>query len=688
MENNNYDASTALSELMDEHGIPEPDTISNGKARWGNNQKYWLFVNEGTNDDGNKYIFGAFGDHSRERGNGKPFSVGYSFECSSGESCEITDRDSRLINKFTDEDDEQKLAGYENARLRAVSIVNSATGSPASNEYILKKQIKPWSALSAIVSNELIIPIYYRREIVNVQSINIEREPQKKFLPSGRIKKCYATVSSDTESDVMYICEGFATGASIAEAIGGGNVIAALSADNLPLIADEIAFGKIDNYCKHFFICADNDEKGKGIAAAKKAMRVFEEHELNASIVMPKITGMDFNDLHCLKGIEEVERTIKAFDDKSHDDLINADPPKYILHGIIPVDEVGIIYGGSTIGKSFFALDLSMRIMSRQFEGWNGFSIDRHVDIAYFTNEDCANDPIRYRAWLEANKEYDIEKSNIRIVNEAISLTDDSCLSRLKGYLLYNRNIKMVLFDTAAVYLGVDDENNNSEVKKAIVGIRNKICKPLGVSVILVCHTGKGDQSTIRGAQAYKDNVQFSFKLAFEGEDKVRYVSLDKVKNSNGDGKFYYEIEGYETGLTTRKGTKYTGGAIKWIENPNDDGDDEKKNGRPKTRHVKQAEYLKKMITEKSIRPTIDDSNNECYQLEKDEIVRYVMVSECIDINDKKGFSNTKKLWSGISGKSVKALFDAGLVENSEYGQKYLKLNQNFVDYFNGKIEI
>lgn len=150
--------------------------------------------------------------------------------------------------------------------------------------------------------NVLIVPLYFRGSLVSVQYIFADG--QKKYLYGARKQGVYGYIGDDV-TDIIYICEGFATGATIQEATQK-SVFISLDSGNLVHVASEVR----KMYPLHkIVICADNDQYKKsntGIKAAEKA-----SCKIDADIVYPIFRDVsskptDFNDLYHLEGYSSV----------------------------------------------------------------------------------------------------------------------------------------------------------------------------------------------------------------------------------------------------------------------------------------------------------------------------------------------------------------------------------------------
>ncbi|HAF93135.1 MAG TPA: topoisomerase, partial [Pseudomonas sp.] len=76
----------------------------------------------------------------------------------------------------------------------------------------------------------LLVPLYLGRVLVNLQ--RIAADGGKRFLSGGRVKGCYSPIGTLEPGQPLYVCEGWATGATIHEH-NGAAVACAMNAGNL-----------------------------------------------------------------------------------------------------------------------------------------------------------------------------------------------------------------------------------------------------------------------------------------------------------------------------------------------------------------------------------------------------------------------------------------------------------------------
>ena len=212
----------------------------------------------------------------------------------------------------------------------AQKIRNSIRPASLSHPYLAAKGITNPDAIAGLRQNKykdndnLIIPVLYENEIVNLQSIN--QDGGKRFLAGGQVQGAYAFIgkADDVEKVGVVMAEGYATAASIYEATGKP-VIIAFDAGNMVAVAERLAQKLPQNV--PVVIAVDNDASQTGIKKARQAAALLGDR---ATAIQPEFSmtqiqqyqkgkgvdekgrpplPSDFNDLHKLAGLEAVRQS-------------------------------------------------------------------------------------------------------------------------------------------------------------------------------------------------------------------------------------------------------------------------------------------------------------------------------------------------------------------------------------------
>ena len=190
--------------------------------------------------------------------------------------------------------DKAKAIEYQKTAVLAKEIYNSCHSTEPSNPYLLRKRIKPFCANQ--LDSRLVLPLIdVDGKIWSLQYISSNGD--KRFLSSGAIKGNFIPIKNRPTNDIsILICEGFATGATLAEAYSDTCVVAACSATNLRSVAVNIR----ERFARtKIIICADADDVGiEKAREAAKAVGGFLRVPKFPENIVSKLT--DFNDLFCL----------------------------------------------------------------------------------------------------------------------------------------------------------------------------------------------------------------------------------------------------------------------------------------------------------------------------------------------------------------------------------------------------
>lgn len=254
---------------------------SGSKSGW-----YWLENVAGI-------TYGAFGNWKTQ------LNVSY---CSKSKT-QFTAAERKAFDARQREHEQSQKIKQHNAALLAARIWQSAH-PVTTHPYAERKQVSLHNLRHYL--GKLIVPAYKNKEIVSLQFI--AADGAKIFLKNGEMKGCFYFIAApDTNWDIIYICEGYATGATIYEATSCP-VIIAFTAGNLKAVAERVR----EKYTlATIIIAADNDRNtdgNPGVTAAGKAAQA-----VNGTVIVPQFIddkSNDFNDLKQTEGIAEVKKQL------------------------------------------------------------------------------------------------------------------------------------------------------------------------------------------------------------------------------------------------------------------------------------------------------------------------------------------------------------------------------------------
>lgn len=175
----------------------------------------------------------------------------------------------------------------------AKRLWRDARRAAPAHPYLTRKGCSPYALRQS--GDVLLVPLTYGGQLVNLQ--RIKPNGSKRFLKGGMVKGACSIIGTIQPSQPLYICEGWATGATLHAATGAA-VACAMHAGNLLEVGQRLQRQHPDVV---LIVAGDDDrmtEGNPGRAAAIKAAAA-----LGCGLVMPPWSGAepltltDFNDL-------------------------------------------------------------------------------------------------------------------------------------------------------------------------------------------------------------------------------------------------------------------------------------------------------------------------------------------------------------------------------------------------------
>ena len=199
----------------------------------------------------------------------------------------------------------------------AATLAWSKCSPEGESEYLKRKKIAAHDVRFSPQGN-LVIPMRDNRG--NIHGLQViysvkKNGRDKDFWPAGLAKKGNYHLIGGAPASVLFLAEGYATGASIFEAIKQPVAIA-FDAGNLLPVAQALA----KRYPRaKIVICADDDYRTEGNPGVKHAEAAALA--VNGSVVVPVFADerpvdrkgpTDFNDLHALEGLDVVTAQLET----------------------------------------------------------------------------------------------------------------------------------------------------------------------------------------------------------------------------------------------------------------------------------------------------------------------------------------------------------------------------------------
>jgi len=223
----------------------------------------------------------------------------------------------------------------------------------AEHPYLAAKGVKPHGC--RVLRNMLLVPFYSQDgELTTIQKIL--HDGTKLLLNGGEISGSCCPITG--KEDRIYICEGFATGATISELTGCKVLVACFSNNLLP-----VAIAARQKWPEtKIIIAADNDHGTEGNPGVKSAKAAAEA--IGAEVAIPECPpGTDFNDMARERPARATEILTGKCAMISVGEIMATEykPIKWAVEGIIP-EGLTLIAGRPKFGKSWLMLGLAYAV--------------------------------------------------------------------------------------------------------------------------------------------------------------------------------------------------------------------------------------------------------------------------------------------------------------------------------------
>ena len=205
--------------------------------------------------------------------------------------------EAQLIRQRIEQAKRQREAEQHQRQQAAAEYANrlwrDARRADPDHPYLIAKGVRAYALRQH--GDVLLVPLTFGGQLVNLQ--RIKPDGTKRFLFGGMVKGCYSPLGTITPSQPLYICEGWATGATIHTDTGAA-VACAMNAGNLLPVGQYLQ----RRYPDAVMIVAGDDDRttdgNPGKAAANNAAA-----SLGCGLVLPPWSGTepleltDLNDL-------------------------------------------------------------------------------------------------------------------------------------------------------------------------------------------------------------------------------------------------------------------------------------------------------------------------------------------------------------------------------------------------------
>lgn len=384
--------------------------------------------------------------------------------------------------------------------------------------YFVRKGVP--QGIAKVSGTDTLIPIYKmidgKPKLVGKQTITHDG---KKLFDKGMSQEAAFSPVGGKPEGQTYICEGWATAASV-NACTGRPAVFALNGGNLPKVAEALteAFPDVS-----FVVAADNDEAG--IKAAEASGLPYKA---------PRRAGDDWNDVHQREGALSVQTQLKKVGKKKPMFVPIGDlefrKPQWIIDTLLEEYSFAVCFGAPAAGKTFVTLDMALCIATGA--SFHGHEV-KQGSVFYIAGEGHNGFARRAAAWSVSNG-VDLRGVPFFKSNSSIVLTDESAVERLidviDSMVEEHGEPALIVIDTLARAMGASDENSTKEMG-GFVQVVDEIKDRYNTTLLAVHHTGHGAKDRARGSSALLGAVDAEFMVdKWTADDPVAKIEVKFTK--------------------------------------------------------------------------------------------------------------------------------------------------------------
>lgn len=219
----------------------------------------------------------------------------------------------------------------------------------------------------------------------------------------------------------------------------------------------------------------------------------------------------------------------------------------WLLRGILERRVITLVAGRRGTFKSFLVLHWAL-------------TLARLGVPVFIVSAEGAGLGRRVEAWLAIHAPgVDPKTLPLYVHEQRINLNDPLALAKVRAAVVDSGLApELLVIDTFSKNSGGLDENSNSEVKAFIGGLDTGLRVPLDVSLVLVAHTGHGDQTRVRGASALEADTDAALIVNRPGVERIVTVERNRFKDAPELPPLVYQAEEVDLGRLDDEGQRVT----------------------------------------------------------------------------------------------------------------------------------
>lgn len=215
-------------------------------------------------------------------------------------------------------------------------------------------------------------------------------------------------------------------------------------------------------------------------------------------------------------------------------EFANAEPPKWMIKGVLPDAELVVMYGASGSGKSFVALDMGAAIA--RGVAWRGKKV-RQGRVAYIAAEGAGGFRKRLTAYAQINQ-INLADLDLGVIHAAPNMMEKADAVAVAKAVKAWGGADLIIVDTFAQVMPGANENAGEDVGKALTHCK-RIHEATGAVIMLIHHAGKDASKGARGWSGLRAAADAELEVVREPMGR----SLRLTKSKDGEDGLLWGFE-------------------------------------------------------------------------------------------------------------------------------------------------
>lgn len=224
-------------------------------------------------------------------------------------------------------------------------------------------------------------------------------------------------------------------------------------------------------------------------------------------------------------------------------DLSLAPPMDWLIKGVLPRGELGVLFGASGSGKTFVALDLAFSVA--RGIAWRERRTTRGR-VAIIAAEGGAGIGKRGEAYARYH-DFNLQGVEVHVITAAPNFLDSDDVSEVIAELNNIGPVDLVIVDTFAQVTPGANENTSEDVGRALANLK-LLHEATRAMNLVVAHAGKDLSKGVRGWSGLKAAADVQIEVV-RHEDGTREIIIEKMKDGEDGIRWAFKLEVIEVGI-------------------------------------------------------------------------------------------------------------------------------------------